>query len=75
MIEHGLLRRRRPRPALGHGLASGDVRFRLSIGPTSAVSITAACDHLLIAMLCVDVPSASVKRRQVHEILAFALRY
>ncbi len=33
VIEHGLLRQRRPRPALGHGLASGDVRFRPSTGP------------------------------------------
>ena len=29
----GLLRRR-PRPVLGHGLASGDVRFRPSTRPT-----------------------------------------
>ncbi len=34
VIEHGLLRRRRPRPVLGHGLSSGDVRFRPSTGPT-----------------------------------------
>ena len=50
VIEQGLLRRRRPRPALGHGLGSGDVRFRPNTGPTVNRSSMSAPDLVFVSL-------------------------